>query len=257
MRRSALTYLFLFVLPAACGDQAPADYQGEPLAVLQGTLYSGLAEPLPAADLVLGWPDESKIQGNAVPISTFQRVELAPTFPASFSAEIFQPPPETAYHVRPETGATLLGPRFTTAVILLAKHGETVIDTSFDVFHTGPTLAVFNNYMLTYFDSDGELTLRDDQGVIHPLGPVTKGFHLERQDRTYCSNGVDQACLADAMAFAANTGGTITAWDTFRCSMVSEADSAVEVPLSTPITLTVPAPDAPPPAFTPCPPPAN
>jgi hypothetical protein len=121
MRRPAVTYLFLFVIPAACGDQAPADYQGEPLAILTGTLDSQLSDPLPAADLVLAWPDETQIQGNEVPITTFQRVELASTFPASFSVEIFQPPPESAYHVRPATGVTFLGPRFTSALILLAK----------------------------------------------------------------------------------------------------------------------------------------
>lgn len=262
MRRSAPLYQFLFlslsVLPAACGDQAPADYQGEPLAVMQGTLYSQLADPLPAADFVLAWPDASKAQGNEAPIRTFQRVELAAVFPADFKVEFLQPPPDTAYLARPETGASIVGPRFTTAVMLLAKHGATITSTAVNYVVRGPTLAVFDSYMVTYFESDGTLGFRDDQGVVYPLmqGPVTKGYHLMRQDRTYCSNGVDQACLEQAKVF--NPAGP-SAWDTYNCSMLSEADNAVEVPWTTSITFTIPSGDVPPtlPPYAPCPPSSN
>ena len=78
-------------------------------------------------------------------------------------------------------------------------------------------------------------------------------------ERTYCSNGVDQACVADAMAWNKMATGiaTLSAWDTYRCSMVQETDGAVEIPMTTPINFTIPAPDAPPPAFTPCSPPST
>jgi hypothetical protein len=251
LQLSKFAFLFsVLALHAGCGEQADPSYQGEPLAVLKGTLTSDQTS-LPAADLVLGWPDYTKTVADATPFATFVRVEVAATLPARFSAEIFQPPPETAYFVPPTDGDRLVGPRFATAIIMLAKRGATVVDTSVNLVNRadGPVLATFPEYMLTYYESDGDLGIQPADGSpVVKVGHVTKGFELVHNVTTECSNGIDQACLDRAREFG---GGMISDFDRHFCSMVSSETKATTVPFDS-MDLNVPAVDAPLPVLQPC-----
>jgi|GEM_PF-5980686 len=244
----------IFVLAAGCGEQDAPDYLGETLGVLQGTLESDLPQPPPAADLMLSWPDYSTATDGVVPLSTFQRIELAPTFPAQFSAQLIQPPPDSAYTPPdPDAWVASVGPRTAIARIMLVKHGESVAADApaLSPDYTGPVLANFDNYLLFYAETTGWEGIKDDDGTVHPVYLLARGYHLWRQDRTYCSLGVDQACL-DKAGTARN--GPPTAWDVYQCSNVTQASvNYVEVPIATPITLTVEPLDKPP-TFTSCPP---
>ena len=254
MRRTALTHLFLLasVTATGCGEQDAPDYRGETLGVFQGTVKSDLLLPLAPSDLMLSWPDYSAVTGEVIPISTFQRIELAPTFPAPFSAQLLQPPPDSAYTPPPVDPLVVsVGPRTAVAHITLVKHGATVIDdTAIPADYSGPVLANFDSYLLFYAETTDNVGFQDDQGVAHYLGRLTKGYHLWRQDRTYCSRGVDQACLDRTMA---ENNGPLTPWNVYQCSnVVQQSVNAVEVPIATPITLTVEPMDKPP-AYTTCP----
>jgi hypothetical protein len=240
----------VLALHAGCGEQADPSYQGEPLAVIKGTLTS--SQPtLPDADLVLGWPDQTKSDGASTPFATFVRVEVAATLPAHFTAEIFQPPPATAYIVQPPGGDRLVGPRFASALILLTRRGATVTDTSVDAVNraSSPVLASFTDYMLTYYESDGDLGIAPEAGgPVVTVAHVTKGFHLVHNVTTECTRGVDEDCLARAMQFG---NGMLTDFDRYFCSMRSSETKATEVPFDG-VELDVPADDAPLPTLLPC-----
>jgi len=228
MRRTTLTHLFLLavVTVAGCGEQDAPDFLGETLGLLQGTVKSDLPEPLPPADLMLSWPDYSTGAGGAVPISTFQRIELNATLPAQFSAQLLQPPPDSAYTpplVDPLV--VTVSPRTAVAHITLVRHGATVSDDSAPIpaDYSGPVLASFDSYLLFYSETTGNVGFEDADGVLHVIGVLTKGYHLWRQDRTYCSRGVDQTCLDEAMA---QNNGTLTPWNVYQCSNVVQQSFA-------------------------------
>jgi hypothetical protein len=246
MSRRPLVLALLTSLAAGCGAQAGPDYEGQPLAVLRGTLTSAVPN-LPPADLVLAWPDETKGDGVAVPFASFSRVRVDAQLPATFEATVFEPPPETAYHAQPATGPALVGPRFTSAIILLAKRDANVTTT--EVLPGSDVLATFtDDYLLTYYDGSGDLSLRAQDGTLTKVDTVTKGFHLMKATHVTCSKGVDQACL-DA---AKNPDGTIFDFDRYRCSMPFETTTTKEVPLTS-MDLEVKPLDAPLPTLAPCP----
>jgi len=255
MRRLTLTHPFLlaFVTLAGCGEQDAPDYLGETLGLLQGTVKSDLPQTLPPADLMLSWPDYSTVTDGAVPISTFQRIALNRTLPAQFSAQLLQPPPESAYPPPPvDPLVVTVSPRTAVAHITLVKHGATVSDdtAAIPADYSGPVLANFDSYLLFYAETTGDVGIQDDAGVVHVFARLTKGYHLWRQDRTYCSQGVDQACLDRTTA---ENSGPPTPWNVYQCSnVVLQSLNAVEVPIATPITLTVEPIDKPPP-YTTCP----
>jgi hypothetical protein len=236
----------LLALPAGCGDQASSDYQGEPLMTMHGILVSELAQPLPAADIVIGWPDWSKGDGMSAPTASFARLPVSATLPARFSATIFEPPPETAYAPAPTTPPRLVGPRYASAVILLARQGKEVTSTAhlpLDLALKDPNeavLATFDQYLLTYVESTGTFRYENADGTIIDGPQVTKGYHLSRQDRVVCAISYDDACIAQniALGFPADT-----AWQ--GCVATSETVTPVEVPLDTEITLTVGDPATP------------
>jgi hypothetical protein len=240
------TPALLLATLAGCGDVASPEYPGEELAVVRGILVSQATKPLPEAELVIGWPDWSKGDEISTAFSTFVRLPVAATLPARFSASIFEPPPETAYFEPPPGAARFVGPRFASARILLARKGREVTDTSYVPFNspfaneTDAVLAIFDEYMLTYYDRDGKLFLQTEDGTLYeqPGGPVTKGFHLMRQDVVRCAEpeSVTEDCIAENME---RWGATREdAW--WSCVNVRWEVWPVEVPLDTEITLTLP-----------------
>jgi hypothetical protein len=154
-----------------------------------------------------------------------------------FEMVLREPPPESAYLTPPPGGERLTGPRFASASFALLKRDA-----------PADSLASLADYVLTYYESSGEVGIQDKNGVVWPVGPVIKGFHVMRQVRNVCSGGIDQACLDEAKAFS----GTVTAFDQYRCSMPVEHVQAVEVPLDA-LRFEVEDPAAPPATLAPCP----
>jgi len=247
MRTSNLKYLLLCLFPVACDAQAPPTYQGEPLVSLQGTLSSQSTDPLPEADLLLGW-----LSSDARP-TPFQKVQVSVQLPSRFTAELFQPPPESAYAAHPYSdGYTALGPRTATAEFVLARHGVTVTDPSINWVDpsANQVLGYLDHYFLVYYETDGYPGVRDPDGIEH-LGPyTTKGYHLGRTDTTECTTGLDQTCVDTLqMAF-----GTLTEGQRQSCYSERSFTTSVEVPLNTPIDLVIPGPPPLPYTLAPCPP---
>jgi hypothetical protein len=78
---------------AGCTDLASGDYDGEPLVTVHGVVTNPQALTFDAtADTkaYLLWSASDAVVRAA-------EVDVAPTFPASFSIDVFQPPPEQAF----------------------------------------------------------------------------------------------------------------------------------------------------------------
>jgi hypothetical protein len=247
MRRIAPITTILLAISAGCGDQASPEYKGEPLMTFQGVLVSRYAEPLPASDIVIAWPDWSKGDGTSAPYASFARLPVDATLPARFSGTIFDPPPETAYAPVPKAPPRLIGPRYSSAVILLARQGKEVTSTShlaLDFALRDPNeavLATFDNYILTYVESDGTFKFEQEDGTIIDGPQVTKGYHLGRVDSVVCATAYDDACIAMNISFGIPAD---SAWE--GCVSTTQSSTTVEVPLDTEMTLTIEDPTVPP-----------
>lgn len=230
----------LLATVAGCGDVASPGYGGESLAVLHGHLDSQLPTPLPEVDIVIALPDASKGTLTSAPFSTLVRLPVAATLPARFSASIFDPPPETAY-LPPTPGAypRLVGPRYTHALIMLARKGQEV--TALDD-EDESVLTLFDEYMLVYYETDGKLASEEADGTVTdiPGGAVTKGYHLMRWKIDTCAESFDEACIAENLE-----RGTPAGWAWQTCVTLRKGGEPYEVPMDTEITLTVKDPSAP------------
>jgi hypothetical protein len=254
MRRIAPITTILLAVSAGCGDQAPPDYQGEPLATLHGVLLSELAEPLPEADIVMAWADWTKaltVDGlTSTAYWTFIRLPLEATLPARFTASVLAPPPETAYAPPRTELPRLLGPRTTSAYFLLARRGKDVTNGGHKALWLAlldpnePILTDLDGWGLGYAESDGVLQYQMEDGTIIDGPAVTKGFHLFRIDSVECRlDDTDEACVADKIS---------SGWDEEsarrQCTTIMYTSTNVEVPLDTEMTFTVKSdgPDLPP-----------
>ena len=89
------TLTLLSVIAAAgCDSQAPSDYQGDVLGTIQGTIRNQAASAPGAAEVVLLWHYETP-DDQEVPVA--MKTEVEGGFPASFTLDLFEPPPEETY----------------------------------------------------------------------------------------------------------------------------------------------------------------
>jgi hypothetical protein len=252
MRRCISISLIFLALSAGCGDQTTPDYEGEPLMTLRGVLVSEYPQPLPASDIVVSWPDWSKAETDGAGVtstgfSTFVRLPVDATLPARFSATIFTPPPETAYTPPRTEFPRLIGPRFTMATFLLARAGKEIKNEgvpALDIAIADPNqtvLAFFDEYVLTYVESDGVLQAQLEDGSIVGAQPLKKGFSLSRQERTVCALSYDQACIDQNISVFGIPEES--AWQ--GCVTSTEMVKGVELPPDSEITLTLKDPQAP------------
>jgi len=91
----------LFALPA-CGSQAGTAYRGEPLATYQGMVQTSASDPipsLPALDVGLARRGQrlgSDAKATVDKPEITSAVAVSGQFPASFSIQLFVPPPDDA-----------------------------------------------------------------------------------------------------------------------------------------------------------------
>src|SRR5262249_52116550 len=101
-------------------------------------------------------------------------------------------------------------------------------------------LASFDNYILTYVESDGTFRFEQEDGTILDGPSVTKGYHLGRVDSVVCATAYDDACIAQNVALGIPED---SAWQ--GCVSTTQSSTTVEVPLDTEITLTIDDPTVP------------
>lgn len=80
------------LLAAGCDPQVDDDYKGEPLASLQGTIAVADEQPSPGdVSTAVLWHDFAESDSAVVT----EPVQVRGSFPAEFSLDLFEPPPET------------------------------------------------------------------------------------------------------------------------------------------------------------------
>ncbi len=163
------------VLGIGCDAQPDGDYQGEPLITIKGTI-TAFAGALDAVEAALIWWQEE--EGS--PTIPWTTVPVAGSFPASFTLDIYTPPPDDVMVVLPESPPGT--PLVTMGIPGMVRAGAQAGDPS-------AVLAVSSEYALLY--AEGPL----DWPVI---GHVSRGYHLLRFDSTLAKQ-----CLEDAIAAGA------------------------------------------------------
>jgi hypothetical protein len=165
--------LFPLAALAACSAQAGTSYPGEPLATLTGTVQTASEDqsPSPAPmDAALVWasvqfsPSEQLIQsvhwvGESAPVSG--------QFPATFTLNVYQPPPDSALIACPSSSAHIA-----VAFIVAVPAGTDV--TSADL--AGASGEAYDS-MVLYLDSDEPSGWSCLANMGFTYAP-TKGFHL-------------------------------------------------------------------------------
>jgi hypothetical protein len=78
--------------PLACSAQAEPDYRGEPLAVVRGAIVTGEQSAPSDVDAAVVWVSGAGPDQDGYPIA---RVRVHGEFPAQFTIEVFDPPPDS------------------------------------------------------------------------------------------------------------------------------------------------------------------
>ena len=235
MLRSSLA--FAAVALAACSSQASPSYKGEALAQLHGSVQVDSATPVtPPAPLetALMW---SGVAPYAFGKTTVSRREVGTTvpvsgqFPASFTLEIYTPPPALAMFTCSESGASPGGMRVQVASANVEALLQGADTTDYDY---SDLYGQVKDYIILYADAD----LPADNAC--EIGAVTKGYHLLHY-------------APDPNAKLPDVCSTIHAPDDSTCR---GPWPYVEVAMATPLTLVLEHDDViatPPPAPSPAP----
>jgi hypothetical protein len=80
---------------SACDGQAQSDFPGDSLGTLQGTIRSEATLPPASSDVVLLWRTESEPD---VEVLSGHKVTVQGEFPASFTLDLYEPPPDETMH---------------------------------------------------------------------------------------------------------------------------------------------------------------
>lgn len=174
---SKATSLFALLPLAAllgCSSQADTGYRGEPLATLSGSVVTGTSlAPSSSVSAAIAWAQPKLLFGGASGQTLTdvgyvgESTPVAGTFPASFTLDVFEPPP-TASQIPCSTGGATISAGFVVALSKVSASGT--IDPN-DV------LGASNEYLLLYLDKDepSGWSCLDQMGFTYT---TTKGYHL-------------------------------------------------------------------------------
>jgi hypothetical protein len=221
MRWTGTTVLAAVALLGGCDAQAGADYNGQPLASLKGTVQnqSGIP-PAQQIDAALLWLAASSTSPDA--IMSVTPVTIEKLFPAQFTITIYLPPPAAALQQ-----STL---PYAVADVGALVHGASATD----IASGTAVLGRVTNPELYYFASDVPAGLMAQQ-----YGALKKGYHLVNRQQV-----VDPATLSQAQIDSCATmltGQIHLAYADAQTECAQSLLSRVsqEVPLSTPMLLQV------------------
>jgi hypothetical protein len=216
------TSWFAAALLCACDGVAGSDYNGQPLAVLKGTVsnQSGIppAQPIDAALL---W--RARAGGMAGEIMSATPVTIVKMFPAQFTISIYLPAPAAAFD-----SSTL---PYAVANVGAITHGAT----PGEIQSGAGVLGRLADPLLYYLRRDLPPGLMQQQ-----YGALKQGYHLVSRTQV-----VDPATLSPSQVDACATVLTGEAHDIafadaqLECAQSLLSQSSHEVPLSTPVLLQV------------------
>jgi hypothetical protein len=213
--------LLAATLLAGCDGQAGSDYNGQPLAVLKGTVenQSGVP-PAQQIDAALLWHAHGSTSLDTIMGAT--PVTIDKLFPAVFIITIYLPPPDVAFQQ-----STL---PYAVADVGAIVHGASAAD----IASGAAVLGRLADPLLFYFKSDVPPGLMQEQ-----YGGLKKGYHLISRhqilDPTTLSPAQINGC---AQTLSSQTQVTF-ADAQVECAQSLLSQQSHEVPLTTPILLQV------------------
>ena len=148
---------------AACDRQSDADYRGEPLARIQGTITSNPEAPPTELAPVISW------EGQTVAVV---ETEVVSEFPARFRIDLFEPPPENSLNDLSQGGALPDQARVAVGLIVawpVELDGENVDPDGLAAF------GVAEHHVLVYADRD---VLAGTAGADLLGGELDAGYHV-------------------------------------------------------------------------------
>jgi len=184
--------------PLACSAQAEPDYRGEPLAVVRGAIVTGEHAAPSDVEAAVVWISEPEQDGWPV-----ARVHVSGEFPAQFTVEVFDPPPEPAELSETLGTGDVRNPIAIGMLAAIAPNSGARV--SYDEI-----LGVWLDGGVQYFWRDANGQANDwvrDEAERRKL-PPTKGYHLFRQtsdehteaESFRCQNW--DLCQHDVLTFA-------------------------------------------------------
>jgi hypothetical protein len=169
MKFRALTSILIAATMAACGDaQVDADYAGEPLATVEGTITTSSGASKGPHEATLVWLNDGP--GPSVVIAT--KAPVKGNFPASFRLKVFTPPPANALVDYTLGGMYPNEVRLGLGYITTVKAGVTEPQLEDP---DGGITGLAENFLIIYAEND----VKPGSHVAELLhGTPKKGFHL-------------------------------------------------------------------------------
>lgn len=189
------------VLGIGCAAQTGNDYQGEPLASLNGTLATAEGSPVSEADISIFW-------GMGVGGTTVLSPEVA--FPGTFTLELLSPPPQTALRSQIVTGTDADGndttePTNTPWVCgMIIAHTKGRADAVFTEASSGNEIFGISEYAVCYLQANATAESLLAERLDNQM---SAGYHLfqfvrdsegEAAERSY--NDALMACYSDGVS---------------------------------------------------------
>jgi hypothetical protein len=198
-------------LASGCDVQAGPGYQGEPLFSIQGSVVNHAPTAVGYAEVMLGWAqrsDMTPIPGTTVPVLG--------EFPASFTIELFTPPPDQA-------------------ILTWGPNAELMASAFINAFQTEEDgnvtyLGKVDMHTLIYLP---EAVAADSLlGIRYGGGPLTPGYHLTHTTTWPTPEEISQ-CVSDLVS-----GGCSQAYADRICANTGDGEVRV-VPPGTPLTIDI------------------
>jgi hypothetical protein len=160
----------LLIGAAACGDQADPTYEGQALAVMQGTIDRDPALVVSDAEVSLAWKEGPNDSTNTHTRFVAEQVRVRGDFPANFTLTLRQPPPKSAI-------VTEADARYAAAAVVVGKPGALKGTVDVRQLERGALYGALAEPFVAYIAED--IAADSTFGALAG-GPVKKGFYFGR-----------------------------------------------------------------------------
>lgn len=189
----ALTSAMIAISLAACGDaQVDADYLGEPLAIVEGTITAESESAHGMHEATLVWDNQHADPGQPAVVAT--KAPVMGSFPAAFRLKVYTPPPANIFTDFSFGGMYPGEGRIAFGYITTIKAGVTMPQPESS---QGGVTGLAEDFLVIYAEKDVQPGSRLAE-FLH--GPLAKGFHLMKVVRSCfslhadpCERGCDLA----------------------------------------------------------------
>jgi hypothetical protein len=180
--KRGLSLTFLGVASLGCSAQVEPDYEGEPLATIQGTVVTGDAPPIDDMEAALVWSTSTE---PGIDVFVVGRTRVTGAFPARFTLDVLEPPPAGT---APEPGSVTIG----IIAAIPARTGNVVDPTSL--------LGVADTAGVLYFPEDGkDPNDHVSRAANYYKVPPVAGYHLWRSVVTEETEAANVRCANDGL----------------------------------------------------------